>query len=324
MLLTSSEEPASSQGNALIVRENQPLPIPSGPAEWLYADENGKQQGPLTREQLVELWQNSRISSTSLVWKEGMVNWQSVEDALGLVPRQRADRKAASSRNVGVALQTFALDPVGGLPAACEALGGGGSLALGIAFQLLFDLCLLLGLAIGVADFTGGANLGDLVREFSKLDSTTKLGIVAKLVFLAILPIVCLSSAISIVRLVTRGEGTWGFDVLIAGTALVPTGLSIPLIFLAGPKNWEVVAFLYLFCFCVTVLILNSGFTRIVRLPDRGAMLAIPAALLLTLWLSKVLLTSVLEAPGHPILTSNKSTVQKFDASFSAIKNATP
>ena len=40
--------------------------------------------------------------------------------------------------------------------------------------------------------------------------------------------------------------------------------------------------------------ILNAGFTRIVKLSPRGAALAVPACLLFTLWMTRVVLAAVL------------------------------
>lgn len=57
-------------------------------AEWFYAEGNRQQRGPLTSEELIALYQSSRIALDTLVWRDGMAQWQplrEVADALGLV-----------------------------------------------------------------------------------------------------------------------------------------------------------------------------------------------------------------------------------------------
>ncbi|QQL45317.1 CD225/dispanin family protein [Sulfuriroseicoccus oceanibius] len=42
--------------------------------QWYYT-ENGTQQGPVSGEQMTALIQSGRLTSQSLVWREGMANW---------------------------------------------------------------------------------------------------------------------------------------------------------------------------------------------------------------------------------------------------------
>ncbi len=49
--------------------------------EWFYAV-NGQQQGPITEAQLMELRRSGAINSETLVWREGMSDWQPVSAAL--------------------------------------------------------------------------------------------------------------------------------------------------------------------------------------------------------------------------------------------------
>jgi len=45
------------------------------PDLWLYADANGKQQGPIPGRQLVSMWQAGTINDATLVWREGLPAW---------------------------------------------------------------------------------------------------------------------------------------------------------------------------------------------------------------------------------------------------------
>jgi len=44
-------------------------------SEWFHAEGN-RQQGPLPAEQLVELFRNNQISLDTLVWRDGLPQWQ--------------------------------------------------------------------------------------------------------------------------------------------------------------------------------------------------------------------------------------------------------
>ncbi|MFL9583246.1 GYF domain-containing protein [Stenotrophomonas sp. AB1(2024)] len=57
-------------------------------SQWFYAEGNRQQRGPLTSEELIALYQSSRIALDTLVWRDGLAQWQplrSVADEVGLV-----------------------------------------------------------------------------------------------------------------------------------------------------------------------------------------------------------------------------------------------
>jgi GYF domain 2 len=301
-----SEEPANRNAPAL---------------DWHYLDGAGSQQGPVPTETLLTLLQKGTIKETTLVWRTGLPNWVELgSPQAGIILRQGGAGASAealrSAGSVGAglsALKGFLVDPVGGLPSLCHALGGGGALALGILFCLLFDFCLVSGFVLAglrFADYLGPralttgaepqvrhiANPGNPLVDFFQADTPvrSKLEFLVKLFLIAFLPVVSLAAAIAIVRTITRGQGNIGFDVLISGSSLLPIGVLSPLAALLGPGNIEVILFLYVLILCLTILILNSAFTRIVKLSDQGTILAIPAALVLTLWLSKIVVFSVI------------------------------
>jgi len=67
-------------------------------SEWFHAQGN-RQQGPLPAEQLIELFRSNEITLDTLVWRDGLPQWQplrSVVDELGLiVPAVDAPASAA-------------------------------------------------------------------------------------------------------------------------------------------------------------------------------------------------------------------------------------
>jgi hypothetical protein len=48
--------------------------------EWFYLDQDEKHHGPLSFKALKDLWGKTEISASSLVWSEGMKEWQSVSN----------------------------------------------------------------------------------------------------------------------------------------------------------------------------------------------------------------------------------------------------
>ena len=56
--------------------------------QWFYAEGNRQQRGPLASDELIALYQSSRIAADTLVWRDGMPQWQplrEVADEIGLV-----------------------------------------------------------------------------------------------------------------------------------------------------------------------------------------------------------------------------------------------
>src|SRR5437867_7480736 len=47
---------------------------------WYYVDA-GQQAGPVTDEQLDELVRNGKVRTDTLIWREGMANWQAYRQA---------------------------------------------------------------------------------------------------------------------------------------------------------------------------------------------------------------------------------------------------
>lgn len=57
-------------------------------SQWFYAEGNRQQRGPLASDELIALYQSSRIAADTLVWRDGMAQWQplrEVADEIGLV-----------------------------------------------------------------------------------------------------------------------------------------------------------------------------------------------------------------------------------------------
>lgn len=70
-LSTSNENPKPT----LQIVEKKEIEI----KEWYYVDENYQQQGPISLPALKALHASNAINNETLVWKEGMSNWESLK-----------------------------------------------------------------------------------------------------------------------------------------------------------------------------------------------------------------------------------------------------
>lgn len=285
--------------------------------QWYYVDSDGKEIGPISREDLLGLWQTGSLLSSTLVWKEGLEDWFAISSPevdlrhsgdSGKLTRPAGNLHFFRDEGWSV-LGRFLLDPVGGLPPLCNTLGAKGSMALALVFCLIFYLCLLLGFTFTIYEVGRGIDVPRELLHFNHFPNQAGGGgglewrddqsrrafgrLMVIFILAALLPFTSLAISIAIIRNIARGSGTIGFDFLISGTAMLPMGFLTPIVPLLGIGNLEVILFLYLVTICLSILILNSAFTRIIKLSDRGSVLAIPCCLILTLWLSKVVIMAV-------------------------------
>ena len=50
-------------------------------SEWFHAEGN-RQQGPLPSEQLIELFRSNQITLDTLVWRDGLPQWQPLRNVV--------------------------------------------------------------------------------------------------------------------------------------------------------------------------------------------------------------------------------------------------
>lgn len=272
--------------------------------EWYYVDAKGEQAGPVAEAQLLTFHEKGTVTGATLVWKEGMAGWTALAES-GLLRSQPGRPQAVPGSGSGkappraalsAAFHGFFTDPVGGLAPLCEALGNTGALALGLVFCVFFDIFLVV--AIILSGWLDGFNR--LPPNFGQGEfwgrpapaASPHILLLWVVALAGVLLVASLAGAIALVRLVISGKGCLGFDVLIASSYWLPLGLFLPIFGLLGLGNMEVIFFLYIFASSLQLLILNSGFVRVVGLSDRGALLAIPVSLALTIWLCKIVVSA--------------------------------
>lgn len=187
--------------------------------------------------------------------------------------------KAASADAFG-AFKSFMGNPVGGLADAYNSLGPGKALGVGITFGIVFAVCMLLSMYRVVPEFLRPTGVGGFL----------------KLVVVAVVPFVALFVATLAVRTVFRGEGTIGSDSFLSGASLLPLGIIALIASILGPSNWNVIQFLAIFSISITILMLFAGLTRIYKISERMATIAVPIMLLITAFLSQTIYRMMLES----------------------------
>lgn len=191
-----------------------------------------------------------------------------------------ADKIRAASIDAFRAFGMFVLNPVGGLVTACESVGSERSFGVGIVFGAVSSLFVLL----GVYGLLPGSFRPQGLSGFMKI------------LLVALAPSVSLFGGTVIADKVFQGEGGLGRDSFISGASLLPFGFVILSASILGFENIEIVGVLTLFAVCLTILMLFAGLTRICRISDRLGTIAVPLILLIDVWTSRIVCTTILNA----------------------------
>jgi hypothetical protein len=207
------------------------------------------------------------------------------------VSQDFAGKVKTASQDAISAFKIFAINPVGGLSTAFESIDKTRALWAGIFFALVFDVLMLLGIYLGIKKVQGG--IGSLLGFYPSFGGI-KFGDILKLLVGGAIPPISIALASFIARKIFRGtDGLVEGDIFIAGAALLPFGFFIVITGLLGIANFEVVAILLVFALCYTILMLYSGCTKISKISDGGAALAVPLMLLLSAWFSKIIFSAL-------------------------------
>ncbi len=197
------------------------------------------------------------------------------------------DQVKASSRDALGVLKQLAANPVGGLSAAFVSLGPDRALSAGVALCVVFALASSGGLVMGanqlqrvVSGWLGG--LSGFTGGPQGLAAFIKTA-----VQLLVLPAAIAAASLAI-RKMAGARPPVAADVFTAGAALAPLGAATLLAGLIGVGNMEIVVLMFFFALAYLVLMLYAGFTTIGAMTERAGAPAVPAAILLSAWLCKV------------------------------------
>jgi len=185
---------------------------------------------------------------------------------------------SAASQDAWAAVKTLATNPVPGVATTFDRLGAVRGLSAGIFFGAAFALALLIGVYRYLPEFARPQGVGGFL----------------KMILVAVVPYVSLTGASIAIRMMFRGQGSFGTDGYVAGAALLPFTVVAVAMILLGSGNVEVISIVALFAVCITILMLYSALTRINKISERAATLAVPLMVMVSAWLSKVIYAAML------------------------------
>lgn len=280
-------------------------------AQWYYAVD-GKQHGPVPSAELKQLTTAGKLNKQDLVWKEGTPDWVAAGTVPGLFASEAAATAPAStatttgtaeagaratasstrppdlkaqarqvaseaSRDAMLAFKTLLSNPVGGLKAAYDSLGKMRAMWVGLVFALIFYLCVVIGMWMLYVDLVArfGPPPPRVVRPPVEEPGMGITGFLL-LLLLGAVPWIATAAASALSRKIFRGAGSIEADAFIAGASLLPFGLFVLVAGMLGLGTPLLVFSLGIAAICFTVLMLYSGCTNILRIPEAAATLAVP------------------------------------------------
>jgi hypothetical protein len=255
--------------------------------KFYYADQQNKTAGPVSQEELQRLIKEGIIKNDPMVVVEGRSDWKPLSStniqsspAAGEMPAgsppqvsQAAEKTAVACKDALEAFKLFVTDPVGGMPRAFEKLGTQRAVGAGLAFGGVSLVCLCFLIYKIFKIFGAGCTFDDFFKML----------MVSAVPFASLL-VVCMAG-----NKMLKGEGMFGHDCFIAGASLLPGAFLALLTAILGIGNLEVIIALGVVSVCLMVLMLFSGFTRIYKIKESLATIAVPVTLLICCWLSKVI-----------------------------------
>lgn len=202
--------------------------------------------------------------------------------------RRQATEGLRDARSV---LPRLIADPVGQLAPVAHELGRERALWVGLAFVAVFDLAVLIGTWLLMR---GSLSMGFFSMSLASLLGLDGVSGAIKLLIIGLIPAASLVAATAAARTSMRQPGLGvGGDVFIAGAALLPFAPFLLLAGVFGLSVFEIIGALLVIALCLNVMLLFRGCTHVAGLSERAASLGVPLMLLLSLWLSSVLLRAM-------------------------------
>lgn len=204
------------------------------------------------------------------------------EDSQADIMARKAKEAAFSAgTDAWVAFKIMMGNPVGGLKAAAEGLGGMRAKAAGIVFGAIFDICVVLGVRL----LAGSASF--LFRSRSE---SFPFSLAIKLFVIGIVILAIVVAVSATLRRIFHGVGSIDSDIFLAGASMLPIGIALVLGGILGYANSEVILVVMVFANSTTVLMLYSGLTKMHGISETAASIAVPLILLFSAYACKVIL----------------------------------
>ncbi|WP_088241016.1 hypothetical protein [Calothrix rhizosoleniae] len=177
-------------------------------------------------------------------------------------------------------LKIFITNPVEGLPIFYQNLGKKRALAVGITFGIFYLACLLFSVHRTLS------NLSFFIG-YSRFN-------IAQIFGLGITQFISFAVASMSIRKMFQGFGRPEGDIFIAGSSLLAPGFFILLSTMLGGINFEIILILLVLSMTYLILTLYTGCNKISQIPDSLSPLAIVGIILLSIWFSKIIISSAL------------------------------
>jgi hypothetical protein len=197
------------------------------------------------------------------------------------------DEVKARSKDAWAGIKLFARSPVGGLPQSYANFEPARAMQVGVAFAIIYELSFFLGMYMMASRAAGIFGIGIRVSDAS-------VGDLLKLILVGLVPFASLVGAGVLARKMFHGTGVFAGDVYTAGASLLPLGLAVLVTAILGAANFEVIVVLFVFALSYNILMLYSGCSRIAGIPEAGAAPAVPVMLIVSAWLTKVIVVAML------------------------------
>jgi len=197
------------------------------------------------------------------------------------------DEVKARSRDAWAGIKLFAKSPVGGLPQSYAMFEPARAMQVGAAFAVIYEITFFLGMYMMASRAAGIFGIGIRLSDAS-------VGDLFKILIVGLIPFASLVGAGVLARKVFHGNGVLAGDVYTAGASLLPFGLAVLATAILGAANFEVVIVLFAFALSYNILMLYSGCSRIAGISEAGAAPAVPVMLIISAWLTKVMVVAML------------------------------
>jgi hypothetical protein len=203
------------------------------------------------------------------------------EAAPGAPPGPDLRQQATAAGQAALqALKLYLANPIGDMGRAFDALGAKRAFGAGLVFAGTAIVAMIVGLLLMPRGFNTGF--------------TGFLKSLLQVVVVGVVSFGILVGAILGARSALGGKGTIEGDVFIAGASQLPISLWILVSGVVGPANYEVILITGVFAFCYATFILYGGCTKISGISEKAATLAVPAILVVTVWLGSVINRAVM------------------------------
>ena len=199
-------------------------------------------------------------------------------------PSPIAEELKARSRDAWAGLKVFAKNPVGGLAESYALFDDRRAMRVGISFIVAYEIFIFLTWLLSPS-----ANIGIVRIGLFRLGFNKTVPELFQLIMTTLAPVAGVIAVMAILRAIFRCKGKISGDVYTAGATLLPWGMMLFIGMLLGFRNVEIILALALFANAYSILILYAGCSRIAGIPETSAAPAVPAILLISGWLTKVI-----------------------------------